>query len=505
MRATSSSYVGADFAGTTPSLRGERAVHDLALAAQVRDERAVVDDLGRAGVAAPEADLPAGEDRGLAVLVHAPGARDVGAVDRRQQPRIAAAHEHVHDGGRVADDDVPGLLDDPAGGVARHDPEGLGSRREVVARGEAAIRIHAHRDVVDLEAGDRTIDPSAHLHRRVRERGAVRRLLDDELRRGTGRGRRRDLESHVARDAADLARGVEHLDLDVVRALDERHVRTEGAVRGWAHVRDRVLSRERAHGDPPVRDGDAPDQEVRLRRDDVARGIGHIETRRGRERRELVVEVAHEEHDASEHDDRQEHLGREDEAAMNDGAHRLERARRLWLAAALLVEEDDELVGLQVEVLRVVAQEALRIDGARERLIVPVFERLEELFADARVGGGLVERDPLLLTLRPQAVAELAHPSSRGLCPRGPPAMTYTSRIFPGPCEGPTTPSRSMRSMRRPARAKPIVIFRWSMDTEACPARCTMSTASSYRSSSMSSPASSRARARSLSSRIERS
>src|SRR5439155_1347981 len=290
MRATSSSYVGADLAGTTPSLRGERAVHDLALAAQVRDERAVVDDLGRAGVAAPEADLPAGEDGGLAVLVDAPGARDVGAVDRRQQPRVAAAHEHVHDGGRVADDDVPGLLDDAAGGVARHDPEGLRSRREVVARGEAAIRIHAHRDVVDLEAGDRTIDPSAHLHRRVRERGAVRRLLDDELRRWTGRGRRRDLESHVARDAADLARGV---------------------------------------------------------------------------------------------------------------AHRLERARRLGLAAALLVEEDDELVGLQVEILRVVAQEALRIDGAGERLIVPVFERLEELFADARVGGGLVERDPLLLTLRP--------------------------------------------------------------------------------------------------------
>src|SRR2546430_185000 len=91
MRATSSSYVCADLAGTTPSLRGERAVHDLALAAQVRDERAVVDDLGRAGVAAPEADLPAGEDGGLAVLVDAPGARDVGAVDRRQQPRVAAA------------------------------------------------------------------------------------------------------------------------------------------------------------------------------------------------------------------------------------------------------------------------------------------------------------------------------------------------------------------------------------------------------------------------------
>src|SRR3989442_9760631 len=412
MRATSSSYVGGDFAGTTPSLRGERAVHDLALAAQVRDERAVIDYLRRAGVAAAEADLPAGEDDGLAVLVDASGARHVGAVDRREQPRVAAAHEHVHDGGRVADDDVPGLLDDAAGGVARHDPERLRSRGQVVARGEAAIRIDAHRDVVDLEAGDRAVDPSAHLHRRVRERGAVRRLLDDELWRRTGWRGRRHLEPPGAGNAADLARGVEHLDLDVGRALDQRDVRAEGAVRGRAHVRDRVLSRERAHGDPPVRDGDAPDEEVRLRRDDVAGRIGHLEPRRGRERGELVVEVAHEEHDAREHDDGQEHLGREDEAAVDDGAHWLERARRLGLAAALLVEEDDELVGLQVQGLRVIAQEALRIDGAGERLVVPVLERLEELLADGRVGGGLVERDPLLLPLRPQGVAEFAQGAS---------------------------------------------------------------------------------------------
>ncbi len=70
------------------------------------------------------------------------------------------------------------------------------------------------------------------------------------------------------------------------------------------------------------------------------------------------------------------------------------------------MELNDEIFGGQLEILGVVAQEALRVDRARQRLVVAVLERLQELLADARVGGGLLERDALLLTLRPKRLAE---------------------------------------------------------------------------------------------------
>ena len=70
------------------------------------------------------------------------------------------------------------------------------------------------------------------------------------------------------------------------------------------------------------------------------------------------------------------------------------------------MELDDELLRGQLEILGVVAQESLRVDRARQRLVITVLERLEELLADARIGGGLLERDALLLTLRPKRLAE---------------------------------------------------------------------------------------------------
>ncbi|MDP9251985.1 MAG: hypothetical protein M3O80_03175 [Chloroflexota bacterium] len=70
------------------------------------------------------------------------------------------------------------------------------------------------------------------------------------------------------------------------------------------------------------------------------------------------------------------------------------------------MELNDEIFGGQLEILGVVAQEALRVDRARQRLVVAVLERLQELLADARVGRGLLERDALLLTLRPKRLAE---------------------------------------------------------------------------------------------------
>src|SRR5688572_7134468 len=104
--------------------------------------------------------------------------------------------------------------------------------------------------------------------------------------------------------------------------------------------------------------------------------------------------------------------GREDIAAAGDRVQRLERARRIGLVA-LLVELHDELLGRKLQVLRVVPQEPLRVHGAGEGLIVAVLERLEELLADARVGGGLLERDALLLTLSAKRLAEPRHLSPR--------------------------------------------------------------------------------------------
>jgi len=70
------------------------------------------------------------------------------------------------------------------------------------------------------------------------------------------------------------------------------------------------------------------------------------------------------------------------------------------------MELDDEVLGGQLEILGVVAQESLRVDRARQRLVIAVLERLQELLADACIGGGLLERDALLLTLRPKRLAE---------------------------------------------------------------------------------------------------
>src|SRR5256885_146558 len=107
------------------SLRDEDALHDLSLASEARDQLPVVDDLRIRGVAALDAHLFAGEGRGLSGVVDAAGALNVGPVNRREDPGVAAIHEHVHHGCGVRDDDVARLLDRSARAVASDDPERL--------------------------------------------------------------------------------------------------------------------------------------------------------------------------------------------------------------------------------------------------------------------------------------------------------------------------------------------------------------------------------------------
>src|SRR3989442_894862 len=107
-------------------------------------------------------------------------------------------------------------------------------------------------------------------------------------------------------------------------------------------------------------------------------------------------------------------------AAARDRPVRLERARlrRLRRTPALVVVQHHELVRLEVEVLRVIAQEAARVHRSRERLVIAVLERLQELLAYPRVARGLLERDAFALALCAELLAEPAHPRSGGLCPR---------------------------------------------------------------------------------------
>ena len=270
-----------------------------------------------------------------------------------------------------------------------------------------------------MEARHAAIDAAAHRHERVGERGAARGLLDGEDRRAGDPGGRR-LVLDGAADPVRLTGGVQHLDHHVVRARLEPDGRAEAAVGGRADVAEDIRAGEYVHGDASVGDGDAADCELCARGEPVARRVGDLEARERRERCELVIDVAAEEADTGQDDDRQEDHRPKDEAAARDRPVRLERARLQGLrrTPALVVVQHHELVRLEVEVLRVIAQEAARVHRSRERLVIAVLERLQELLAYPRVARGLLERDAFALALCAELLAEPAHPRSGGLCPR---------------------------------------------------------------------------------------
>ena len=136
-----------------------------------------MNDLGRRAVAAADPDFLAGEERRLAIVVHA-SAIDICAIDGREYPGVAPAHEDVDDRLRVNDHDVASLLEGAARRGLRDDAEGLWPRWRVVAALERSVGIDGHGEVVDRKARDRTIDAPAHEHRDVGQRDAGSRLID---------------------------------------------------------------------------------------------------------------------------------------------------------------------------------------------------------------------------------------------------------------------------------------------------------------------------------------
>ena len=98
------------------------------------------------------------------------------------------------------------------------------------------------------------------------------------------------------------------------------------------------------------------------------------------------------------------------------GARQDDRRRRLDLALALLpppLEED--LVGVEAEVEGVVAQEALRVDRARQLAVVAALEGAQVARPDLRVALGAIQIDALALTGREQPLAEAAAGSATGI------------------------------------------------------------------------------------------
>ena len=71
--------------------------------------------------------------------------------------------------------------------------------------------------------------------------------------------------------------------------------------------------------------------------------------------------------------------------------------------AALAPPLAEDVVGVEAEVERVVAQEALRVDGARQLAVVAALERGEVAGPDLRVALGAVQVDALALARRERA------------------------------------------------------------------------------------------------------
>ena len=100
-----------------------------------------------------------------------------------------------------------------------------------------------------------------------------------------------------------------------------------------------------------------------------------------------------------------------------------------WGVAALAPPLEQDLVGVEPEVERVVAQEALGVDGAGELAIVAALERGEVAGADLRVPLRAVQVDALALASGEEALGEAG-------CGVGWPARAYHA-LRPEPRAGP--------------------------------------------------------------------
>src|SRR5687767_4607375 len=214
-----------------------------------------------------------------------------------------------------------------------------------------------------------------------------------------------------------LPRRVEDLDVDMVGARLQRHARAEGPIGGGPHVRDRVAAGKHTDRQAAVRHGPAADRVLGDLHDRVAGRLVDLEARQHGERRELVVEVREEEGDGGQDRDRHEHRRREDHGPPHDRPHGLERPRRIR-RPALALELLDQRVRIELQVLGVVPQKALRVHRAGQGLVIAVLERAQELFPDPRFLRRLLDREPHSLTLRAQCLTEARHYSVVPSAPR---------------------------------------------------------------------------------------
>ena len=146
--------------------------------------------------------------------------------------------------------------------------------------------------------------------------------------------------------------------------------------------------------------------------------------------------------------------------------------------AALALPLADDVLGVEAEIQRVVAQEALGVDGARQLGVLAVLERGQVARADLRVALGPVEVDALTLARRveplgqrrtgvggeplahlaarpdatPSQLVSRGHASSSSLACTAVSSRRRTIRAFE-PSNAPTYPRASSWSMIRAARA----------------------------------------------------
>ena len=215
--------------------------------------------------------------------------------------------------------------------------------------------------------------------------------------------------------------------------------------------------------------------------DDGLRRVRDGEGRRLREPHELDADVDGEHADQHGQQRGDDDHRREGEALargrerLRDREHGLGRHRRVAPLAPPLA---DHVLGIEPEVERVVAQEALGVDGARQLRVVAVLERGEVAGPDLRVALGAVEVDALALARGDEALGQArdrppwrsARSASRP--PRRPPharlvpsCLVLVAAVGPGPSSrrrttrafdpsnAPMYPRASSWSMIRAARA----------------------------------------------------
>ena len=177
--------------------------------------------------------------------------------------------------------------------------------------------------------------------------------------------------------------------------------------------------------------------------DDRGRRLGDRDRRRLGEAQDLDAEVDPEGQD----DDGQQ---RDHDQARREGqalARRRDRLghddrRRLLLAvAALTTPLDQDLVRVEPEVERVVAQEALGVDRARQLLVVAALEGAQVARPDLGVALGPVEVDALALACGVQPFRQ-ARRRLGGDAPAGVRPVDPHRSLELLPCRHPSSPSR---------------------------------------------------------------